>query len=208
MLKLIEMTFVEPAWLLHGQNPQFRTQKGDGLGGDRISTQNVSEMLRTVVDILEKNVGEYPVHAHNRILGANGTGDSLPLHPSYDSTHAVNSENGFAGGEFAPMPSGLDFRSEKNTCIRNVGDSMLPIVADGASVAYSQERENASALDGKLVVAWIDGKPVVRWFQLCGRYGMLRAENAASDATQVLVDLENSPQETSVRRVLWISTPH
>ena len=52
---------------------------------------------------------------------------------------------------------------------------MIPIVADGASVAYAKEEEDVLQLDGKLVVAWLDNQPVVRWFQQCGRYALLRA---------------------------------
>jgi hypothetical protein len=93
-------------------------------------------------------------------------------------------------------------------CIRNAGDAMSPIVADGAYVAFSKAEEDPAELDGKLVVAWVEGQPLVRWFQYCDRYAVLRAENPAASPSQLLVDLEDRAHEPRFRRVLWINTPH
>ena len=65
----------------------------------------------------------------------------------------------------------------ENRCVCVSGDAMAPIIADGASVAYAKEEEDVQQLDGKLVVAWLDNQPVVRWFEQCGRYALLRAQN-------------------------------
>ncbi len=84
---------------------------------------------------------------------------------------------------------------------------MAPIVADGASVGYAKEEEDVKQLDGKLVVAWLDDQPVVRWFEQCGRYALLRAQNPRTVPQQVLVDLEDNVHKR-FRRVLWVNTPH
>ena len=75
---------------------------------------------------------------------------------------------------------------------------MAPIVADGASVAYAKDEEDVQQLDGKLVVTWLDNQPVVRWFQHCGRFALLRAENPNTVPQQVLVDLEDQQAATPV----------
>ena len=85
------------------------------------------------------------------------------------------------------------------------GDSMAPIVADGASVAYAKDEEDVQQLDGKMVVTWLDNQPVVRWFQHCGRYALLRAQNPSTVPQQVLVDLEDTKQRPRFRRVLWVN---
>ena len=82
------------------------------------------------------------------------------------------------------------------------------VVADGASVAYSAQEENAGQLHNKLVVVWIEGQPMVRWFQHCGRYALLRAENPDTVPPQALVDLEDDDHPPRFRRILWINTPH
>ena len=95
-----------------------------------------------------------------------------------------------------------------NRCVLVTGDSMAPIVADGASVAYAKNEEDVQQLDGKMVVTWVDNQPVVRWFQHCGRFALLRAENPSTVPQQVLVDLEDPKQRPRFRRVLGFNSPH
>ena len=85
---------------------------------------------------------------------------------------------------------------------------MAPIVAEGARVAYADAEPASEAFHNKLVVAWIGGKPLVRWFQHCGRFALLRAENRAVNPPSSLVDLEGEKVSGTFHRVLWISTPH
>ena len=85
---------------------------------------------------------------------------------------------------------------------------MSPIVADGAYVAFAKIEETPADLDGKMVVAWIDDKPIVRWLQNCARYVVLRAENLANIPATILVDLDDRSRNPRFRRVLWINTPH
>ena len=85
---------------------------------------------------------------------------------------------------------------------------MAPILADGASVAYAMNEEDLPQLDGKMVVTWVDGQPLVRWFQNCGRFALLRAENPSTVPQQVLVDLDDSKQRPRFRRVVGFNSPH
>jgi hypothetical protein len=98
--------------------------------------------------------------------------------------------------------------SDEDAIIDVVGDAMAPVVADGASVAFSAREEGPDQLHNKLVVAWIEGQPMVRWFHHCGRYALLRAENPDTMPKQLLVDLEEKDHPPRFRRVLSINTPH
>ena len=90
-----------------------------------------------------------------------------------------------------------------------VGDeSMAPIVAEGAHVTYAEAELASTALHDKLVVTWVDARPVVRWFQHCGRFALLRAENIAVVPSSTLVELEGDDAGQEFHRVLWICTPH
>ncbi len=207
VLKVIEMTAVEPVWLLHGQGPQFRLPKSFAMPNGRGVSQSVGEMLRTVVTLLEKNHGASAKPHTGRLAQAVAATESFD-HRGGVMT-AATPKNGVSERTRSYTRNGVPkLRAEKNACINNRGDAMLPIVADGASVAYSQESEDVTELDGKLVVAWLTDTVIVRWLHVCGRYGVLRPENPASDAEQILIDLEAEPHEAYVRRVLWISTPH
>ena len=101
----------------------------------------------------------------------------------------------------------VEARAE-NRCLHVVDDAMAPVIAQGASVAFSREAEDAAALDGKIVVVWIDHQPLIRWYQDCGRYALLRAQNPDASPQQTLIDLDNPHARPEFRRVLWIETPH
>lgn len=85
---------------------------------------------------------------------------------------------------------------------------MTPILADGASVAFAPGEEDTRQLDGKMVVTWVENQPLVRWFQHCGRFALLRAENPNTVPQQVLVDLEDQKQRPRFRRVVGFNSPH
>jgi hypothetical protein len=89
-----------------------------------------------------------------------------------------------------------------------MGDAMAPVVVDGTCVAYSADEESPEQLHNKLVVAWIEGQVMVRWFQRCGRYALLRAENPDTNPQQSpLIDLEEAEEPARFRRVIWINPP-
>ncbi len=74
--------------------------------------------------------------------------------------------------------------------LRVADESMAPIIAEGAHVTYAEAELASVALHDKLVVTWVDARPVVRWFQHCGRFALLRAENVAISPSSTLVELE------------------
>ena len=85
---------------------------------------------------------------------------------------------------------------------------MAPIAADSAHVAFAKEEENSAKLDGKIVVALIDGCPIVRWFHHHGRFAVLRAENPSKVSAEIVVDLGDESKGRWFRRVQWVNTPH
>jgi hypothetical protein len=192
VLKIIELTAVEPAWLLHGKGPKFRsTGRLDQRDTPARPTLTVGALLRTALQLLEGDQMR--------------TGEPGPdLGQVINSTDAVRFE----------MPLSSPARNEwleaqqEHRCIKVTGDAMAPIVADGAYVAFARHEEDLAQLDGKMVVVWFDDEPQIRWFRLCGRYALLRAENSETIPQQQLIDLEAPTGKPRWRRVLWIDTPH
>jgi hypothetical protein len=187
VLKIIELTSVEPVWLLHGKGPKFRQQpQADRQETTSGPAMTVGALLRTALQLLENDSPP----------DASATGTDLPPNPQFE------------------VPLGSPARKEwleaqqEKRCIQVIGNAMSPIVADGARIAYSNENEDPRQLDGKMVVVWLEGQPTVRWFQDCGRYALLRAENPETVPQQQLVDLEAPSEKPRFRRILWIDTPH
>jgi len=188
-LKIIELTAVEPVWLLHGKGPKFRQQPLRTDRHDVISkpAMTVGALLRTALQLLE-NDNTSPV-SHGEGEGRSDTSPfELPLAP--------------------PARTEWLEAQQENRCIQVTGNAMAPILADGAYVAYSREDEEPRYLDGKMVVVWLEDQPTIRWFRDLGRYALLRAENPESVPQQQLIDLEAPADQPRIRRVLWIDTPH
>jgi peptidase S24-like protein len=188
VLKIIELTSVEAVWLLHGKGPKFRQQpRMDQRDLPSKPAMTVGTLLRTALQLLESDASN-PAR-----------GDETLFPPA-----VVNFELPLA----APARKEWLEAQHENRCIQVSGNAMSPIVADGACIAYSKYDEDPRQLDGKMVVAWIDDQPTMRWFRHCGRYALLRAENPDTVPQQQLIDLEAPTEKPRFRRVLWIDTPH
>ncbi len=208
ILKIIELTSVEPMWLLHGNGPKFRAPADKRVAAVNGAGMSVPSLLRTALHMLEHGETGPPNVVLSRQSAArtqDDPGDVVLL--AVDGTEAGPITTTSGPTYLAARGEWLDAQREYR-CIKIEGDAMNPIIADGAYVAFSKAEETPEALDGKIVVAWVDDQPVVRWFQFCGRYGVLRAENAKTNPPTILVDLDDSAKDHRFRRVLWINTPH
>ena len=214
MLKIIELTSVEPMWLLHGKGPKFRLSRNERSDGEIKPAKTVGALLRTALQMLEGvETGGASFRSPGRGLELNGDLDidfASPIPSGSDRPAAARSHEAESLSADSPSARPRDWieAQRENRCIQVSGDSMAPIIADGASVAFSDRDEDPAEIDGKLAVVWVDDQPIVRWFQNCGRYALLRAENPAAVPQQSLIELDNADKTPRFRRVLWINTPH
>ena len=224
ILKIIELTSVEAVWLLHGEGPKFRSARSERVPAGGTPSVTIGALLRTALQLLEeKNERIRPPSAEgspevpialNRLAAEPDLSAPNADHRVFRELAGATSPDGTTVSQIDGNARVTDSRREwlaaqrENRCVCVSGDAMAPIIADGASVAYAKEEEDVQQLDGKLVVAWLDNQPVVvRWFEQCGRYALLRAQNPRTVPQQVLVDLEDSAHKR-FRRVLWVNTPH
>lgn len=194
VLRFIELTSVEPIWLLHGRGPRFRTipPQEDAVGPNA----SVKSLLRTALARLESRPAPVATAAARARNGAAArAGDSGAAAATATQVAQLTHCEWLAA-------------QSEGRFVRMEGDAMAPIILDGAFIAFGETDEDTSELDGHLVVAWIDGRPLVRWFERSGRYALLRAENPAYEPGMTLLDLTAPPDQRRVRRILWIGTPH
>jgi hypothetical protein len=206
LLKFMELTSVEPMWLLHGRGPKFRTPPEQ-------TPNSVPDLLRAALRRLEQgDRAASPTRPRVPGLDAlNGLSHGAdPAHgvltrvEGHDQERLEDPEHpGFLAAHQEWLAACREAR-----CVRVNGDAMAPLISDGAYVAFSADDESLAALDGSLVVAWVENRPCVRWLEVSGRYGLLRPENPSEDAGTRLIDLDDPAAEHRVRRVVWISTPH
>ncbi len=217
ILKIIELTSVEAGWLLHGEEPRFRhvrTERGEVVGQP---TLTVGALLRTALQMLEKDEPawirrEETGAGNDQLDGPVQSADRNATDPwsprELDRSESSGGPNDDGDARFSQSRREWQAAQRDNRCVQVSGDSMTPILADGASVAFAPGEEDTRQLDGKMVVTWVENQPLVRWFQHCGRFALLRAENPNTVPQQVLVDLEDQKQRPRFRRVVGFNSPH
>ena len=194
ILKIIELTSVEAGWLLHGEEPRFRhvrTERGEVVGQP---TLTVGALLRTALQMLEK---DEPAWIRRQEIGAGNDQLDGPVQSAdrnatdpwspreLDRSESSGGPNDDGDARFSQSRREWQAAQRDNRCVQVSGDSMTPILADGASVAFAPGEEDTRQLDGKMVVTWVENQPLVRWFQHCGRFALLRGKPQHGATTSV-----------------------
>jgi len=212
ILRIVELTSVEPIWLLRGEGPKFREKGSHPVAPSQTKTNEelanspITTLLRVALERLEEKERTCEPRFGSPIITRRDPEKNPDLTgPQLDDT--------ILGEPLEPGPDDLlqaDL-SESHQAYRSLrmpDDSMAPIVAEGALVAYAEPEPISESIQEKLVVAFVDGESVVRWFQHCGRFALLRAENPGVSPSSILIEFDQPGNLTQLHRVLWISTPH
>jgi Peptidase S24-like len=212
VLRFVELTGVDPLWLLHGEGPRFRTAPPSvkSSGGAEHSVEAL--LSRALQRLSRKEPRGDPTPSprpddaedHPEVIPP-GTGDVVLV--GVEATGPPVPAEAL-GPRFVPAKREWLTNPSDCRCVRHVGDAMAPILADGAFVTFADAKDDPEALNGKLVVAWVEGRPLVRWLQRSGQFALLRAENPAFEPNILPIDLKHPPKGLRFHRVLGISTPH
>ena len=219
ILQVVELTSVEPVWLLRGEGPKFRPTSPPASSTDGLQNSSVANLLRTALERLEQKEKHGKVEADQAFTVASPIVAHLEeWEPGQDGSNLVFVGDGKASNNRAITPNDGPryFAARKEWLaarqqlrhLRVADESMSPIIAEGAHVTYAEAEMASVALHDKLVVTWVDARPVVRWFQHCGRFALLRAENVAVTPSSTLIELEGDDAGQEFHRVMWICTPH
>jgi hypothetical protein len=211
LLRFVELTLVEPVWLLHGRGPKYQMPLDElishGAAGFRGEVDDAERHVQNGEDLFGRVDG-----ASLRVIAPAVDLEDARADAAMELLDAVpggsQPRSEALGSRLVGDPCSWVSPHRMCRCIRMGGDAMAPILADGAFVAFAEAEEDTSLLDGKLVVARIDGLPIVRWLHRSGHYALLRAENPAFEPRTQLIDLDRDCVDRPIRRVLWVGTGH
>jgi SOS-response transcriptional repressor LexA len=218
ILRVVELTAVEPIWLLRGEGPKFRSNANQpgldrrGHATEYLAASSVKDLLRVAIERLEereRSTLEFSFGAPILSL-KDESGTSSDLELMLNRGDSLSEPRDFHAEERTQDPRHLTGQEIQKPLknLRVADASMVPIVAEGAHVTYGEAEPISEAFHDKLVVAMIEGKALVRWYQHCGTFGLLKAENPATNPPSILVELDRESELQTFHRVLWISTPH
>ena len=209
VLKIIELTSADPGWLLRGKGPKFRhPAAGVPLEGGTQPADAVGALLRAALRLLDGEESPELGGVAARLLETERgrTRGREPTEPREDPgsgpDHDVLIEDPRrrrTGARREWLQARADGR-----CVVVGDDAMAPLATLGSAVAYAGEVEPAAALDGRMVVAWIQSEPMVRWFRHQEGRGLLEAENAGAESPRIVIEFDDPARPVKIRRVLWI----
>ena len=216
ILRFMELTSAEPLWLLHGTGPRYRSVPEPT---QNASSDSVRDLLCIALQRLEQReatAGEVTT-ARARALGSSSRAGNAGYNPPPTQIAALREHPPAFESRQVPLHSIMDQAqrvpvpgsTQAYQCVRVEGDAMTPLLSDGAYVVYSEHEDPPQRLAGQLVVAWVDNQPQVRWFDLSGSQGLLRAENPQFAPHTLKIDLEAPhAHDYRLRRVVGTSAPH
>jgi hypothetical protein len=208
ILRFVELTGVDPNWLLHGEGPRYRTShppvKSSG------SRDSVEDLLSRALQRLCRK-GRHDDQAPSPPPGPDADGSPATFPPETGEVVlvGVEAEGGPPAAEPRYMVAQRGWLSDASNCrcVRNSGEAMLPIIADGAFVTFARPRTTPRPWAASWSSpGWTAAPgPLVR---ALGPVALLRAENPAFEPNILPIDLKHPPKGLRFHRVLGISTPH
>jgi Peptidase S24-like len=191
LLGFIDQTGANPLWLLTGQGPRFRGPSDD-LPSDDLTP---SQLIRRSLDRLEQAArfvaGGSTVQSYVSM-------DVLPL----DRVGQDDSGTTATLGQVLADRSWIS-RPEHTVAARIEDDAMLPILAAGSIVAVDLSMREPNLLSGRIAVARVQGRAVVRWLEESGRHVILRANAARAEFPLIPLELRGAEHDEILGQVVW-----
>ena len=198
LLSFIDQTGANPVWLLSGDGPKYRRGHEDAA----LSELTAVELIRRGLERLEQAPTQVVVAAPENLPGevlsdfaAVGVVSLGELaRRTIDRAHIESYVMAYR--EWLPHP-------EDTYAVRLDDDAMHPILPRGSIVAVDLAMGDPRSLQGRLVAASPEGKPMVRWLDLSGRHIILRPSLASRDYPLIPVELDSGEKSVILGQVVW-----
>lgn len=196
LLSFIDQTGTNPVWLLTGQGPKYRR----GLEDMVLADLSPEDLIRRGLEKLEQEPNEVVFVAPENLSGEDASDfvavDLVPL-ASLGSKGPTRPEGHIlAYRQWIPHP-------RETVAVQLKDDAMHPILPAGSVVAVDRAVRDPRLLQGKLVAAVPDGRPMICWLEMSGRHLILRPNQPSREHPMVPVDLEDHAESPIVGQVVW-----
>lgn len=198
LLGFIEQTGANPNWLLTGDGSKY--QRGED--STILAALTPIELIRRGLEKLEQEPNDVVVVAPENLPGdvlSDYVAVSLvPMSDlgmrRVDPTHV----DGYimAYRHWLPHP-------DETVGVRLEDDAMHPILPAGSLVAIDRAVTDPRQLQGRMVAACPEGRPMIRWLDLSGRHLILRPNQANREHPLIPIEMDGQAEHVIVGQVVW-----
>jgi transcriptional regulator with XRE-family HTH domain len=197
LLMFIEQTGVNPLWLLTGRGPRYRRNLED----DILSELTPEQLIRRGLEKLEQRPNEVVLVAPENLPTEQPSEfvavDLVPL-----AALARPGKPGPVEGHILAYRMWIPHPRE-TVAVRLEDDAMHPILPAGSVAAIDRAITDPDQLQGRLVAAAPEGRPMVRWLELSGRHLILRPNQPSRE--HPIIPVERGPNGATpiLGQVVW-----
>lgn len=197
LLSFIDQTGGNPVWLLSGEGPKYRRDMEDLV----LAELSPEDLIRRGLEKLEQEPHEVVIVAPDNLPGENMSDFvAVPLIPMAELCKVPLRSDAVAGYVLAYrqwLPHPLE-----TVGVRLDDDAMHPILPIGSVVAIDRHVSDPLQLQGRLVAANPDGRPMIRWLDISAHHMILRPNQASRDHAMIPVEMDTKPSPI-LGQVVW-----
>ena len=198
LLAFIDQTGTNPVWLLSGEGPKYRR----GLEDMVLAELSPAQLIRRGLEKLEQEPADIVIAAPEN-LPAETISDFvavclIPMAELANKDGYADKVEGhiLAYRQWLPHP-------KETISVRLEDDSMHPILPEGSVVAIDRAITDPQELQGRIVAACPEGKPMICWLEISGRHVILRPNLPGRDHPMIPVELHNLDPKLIIGQVVW-----
>lgn len=198
LLNFIEQTGTNPIWLLSGEGPKYRRSLEDLF----LTDMSPSDLIRRGLEKLEQQQ-RGAVLAAPEGLPDDQISDfvAVGVVPMSDLAERSVNSDGTLGYVFAYRPW-LPHPSE-TIGVQVEDDAMSPVLPIGSIAAIDLSVTEPERLQGRLVAACPEGRPMIRWLELSGRHLILRPNQPSRQHPMIPLERDEAPAQPIIGQVIW-----
>lgn len=185
LLAFMEQTGTNPMWLLNGEGPKYRRDLEDTVLADLTP----EELIRRGLEKLEQEPNDVVIVAPENLPGENMSDFvAVMLVPMTElGGKSVSADR--AEGYILAYRHWLAHPRE-TIAVRLEDGAMHPILPAGSVVAIDRAVHDPRQLQGRLVAAVFEGKPLIRWLEVSGRHLILRPNQPSREHPMIPIELD------------------
>ena len=199
LLSFIDQTETNPLWLLTGEGHRFTP----AVRKCSLADMTPEQLIRRGLEKLEQEPNHVVLVSPENLPEAY-TPDFVAVDLVPFSALALDLPGSEAAeGHILAYRKWIPHPRE-TVAVQLVDEAMHPILPIGSVVAIDLKARDPLALQGKMVAAFLNGSPLIRWLDVSGRHLIFRPNQTGSDFPMIPIEHDGTHENPAVLgQVVW-----